>query len=50
VATAVSIAAAMGFAIPASVAGPANASPKPTLKQLLAEASKLSRHIASLSL
>jgi peptidoglycan DL-endopeptidase CwlO len=47
-ATAVSI-AAVGLAIPASVAGAAHASPKPTLKQLLAEASKLSRQIDSLS-
>ena len=49
VATAVSIAAAMGLAIPASLAGAANASPKPTLKELLAEATKLSRQIDSLS-
>ena len=48
-ATAVSIAAAMSLAIPAPVAGAANASPKPTLKELLAEASKLSRQIDSLS-
>ncbi|MGN6794546.1 MAG: NlpC/P60 family protein [Streptosporangiaceae bacterium] len=48
-AAAASIAAAVGLAIPASLAGAAHASPKPTLKQLLAEASKLSRQIDSLS-
>jgi cell wall-associated NlpC family hydrolase len=39
----------MGLAIPASLSGAANASPKPTLKELLAEASKVSRQIDSLS-
>ena len=39
----------MGLAIPASLAGAASASPKPTLKELLAEASKVSRQIDSLS-
>jgi peptidoglycan DL-endopeptidase CwlO len=49
VATAVSVAATMGVAIPTLVTGAASASPQPTLKQLLAEASKLSRQIDSLS-
>ena len=49
VAAAVSIAAAMGLAVPASLAGAASASPQPTLKELLAEATKLSRQIDSLS-
>ena len=49
VAIAVSVAAAMGLVIPASAGGAASASPEPTLKQLLAEASKLSRQIDSLS-
>lgn len=47
--TAVSIAAALGVALPASVSGTASASPNPTLKQLLAAAAKLSRQIDSLS-
>jgi cell wall-associated NlpC family hydrolase len=49
VAAALSIAAAMGLAVPASLAGAASASPQPTLKELLAQASKLSRQIDSLS-
>src|SRR5690349_12171682 len=49
VATAVSVAATMGLAIPTLVTGAASASPQPTLKQLLAEAAKLSRQIDSLS-
>lgn len=49
VVTAVSIAAAIGLAVPASAAGAASAGPKPTLKELLAEAAKLSRQIDDLS-
>ncbi|MDR2983452.1 MAG: C40 family peptidase [Nocardiopsaceae bacterium] len=49
VATAATIAAALGFAIPGTVAGAADASPQPTLKELLAQASKLSRQIDSIS-
>ncbi len=49
VAAAVSIAAAMGLAVPASLAGAASASPRPSLKELLAQATKLSRQIDSLS-
>src|SRR5262245_52484025 len=49
VAAAFSVAAALGVAVPASVAGSASASPRPTLKELLAAASKLSRQIDSLS-
>ena len=48
-ATAVSIAAAVGIALPASLAGAASASPQPTLKELLAQAAKLSRQIDSMS-
>ena len=48
-ATAVSIAAAVGIALPASLAGAAPASPQPTLKELLAQAAKLSRQIDSMS-
>jgi peptidoglycan DL-endopeptidase CwlO len=48
-ATAVSIAAVVGLILPTSVAGAANGSPQPTLKELLAEASKLSRQIDSMS-
>ncbi|HEX5190044.1 MAG TPA: NlpC/P60 family protein [Streptosporangiaceae bacterium] len=49
VATAASIAAAVGLAVPASISGSASASPRPTLKELLAQAAKLSRQIDSLS-
>jgi len=48
-ATAVSIAAAVGIALPASLAGAASASPQPTLKELLTQAAKLSRQIDSMS-
>jgi peptidoglycan DL-endopeptidase CwlO len=48
-ATAVSIAAVVGIAWPTSLAGAAPASPHPTLKELLAEAAKLSRQIDSIS-
>src|SRR5258707_4670362 len=48
-ATEVSIAAAVGIALPASLAGAASASPQPTLKELLAEATKLSRQIDDIS-
>lgn len=48
-ATALSVAAAIGLALPASVAGAASASPNPGLKQLLAEAAKLSRQVDDLS-
>ena len=41
--------AAVGIALPASLSGAASASPQPTLKQLLAEAAKLSRQIDDLS-
>jgi cell wall-associated NlpC family hydrolase len=44
-----SIAAVIGIALPASLSGAASASPQPTLKQLLAEAAKLSRQIDDLS-
>jgi cell wall-associated NlpC family hydrolase len=47
--TAASIAAVIGIALPASLSGAASASPQPTLKQLLAEAAKLSRQIDDLS-
>src|SRR5262249_23024063 len=49
VAAALSIAAALGLAVPASVAGSASASPRPTLQALLAAAPKLSRQIHSMS-
>jgi peptidoglycan DL-endopeptidase CwlO len=48
-ATALSIAAVIGLALPASLSGAASASPNPTLKQLLAAATKLSRQIDALS-
>jgi cell wall-associated NlpC family hydrolase len=48
-ATAFSLAAAIGLALPNSVAGAASASPNPSLKQLLAQAAKLSRQIDDLS-
>jgi peptidoglycan DL-endopeptidase CwlO len=48
-ATAASIAAAVGLAVPVSMSGAASASPQPTLKELLAQAAKLSRQIDSLS-
>src|SRR5258706_2022885 len=48
-ATAVGIAVAVGIALPASLAGAAPASPQPTLKELLAQAAKLSRQIDSIS-
>ncbi len=48
-AVATGIAAAVGLGIPASLAGPAAAAPQPSLKQLLAEAGKLSRQIDDLS-
>jgi cell wall-associated NlpC family hydrolase len=48
-ATAVSIAAVVGIALPTSFAGAAHGSPQPTLKELLAEASKLSRQIDFMS-
>jgi peptidoglycan DL-endopeptidase CwlO len=48
-ATAASLVAAVGIALPASLSGAASASPQPTLKELLAEAAKLSRQIDSLS-
>jgi len=48
-ATVVSIAAVVGIALPTSFAGAAPGSPQPTLKELLAEASKLSRQIDSMS-
>jgi cell wall-associated NlpC family hydrolase len=48
-ATAVSIAAVVGIALPTSLAGAAAASPHPTLKELLAEAAKISRQIDSIS-
>src|SRR6266571_4791356 len=47
--TALGVAAVIGLALPASVSGAASASPNPTLKQLLAEAGKLSRQIDDLS-
>jgi peptidoglycan DL-endopeptidase CwlO len=47
-ATAVSIAAVVGIALPTTFAGAAHGSPQPTLKELLAEASKLSRQIDSM--
>jgi cell wall-associated NlpC family hydrolase len=47
--TAVGIAAVVGTALPASWAGAAPGRPQPTLKQLLAEASRLSRQIDSMS-
>lgn len=46
---ATAIAAALGLGLPASLAGQAAAAPQPTLKQLLAEANKLSRQIDSIS-
>jgi cell wall-associated NlpC family hydrolase len=49
VSTAVVVAAAMGLALPAAIAGAEPASPNPTLKQLLAAAAKLSRQIDALS-
>jgi cell wall-associated NlpC family hydrolase len=49
VATALSIAAAIGVAMPLSASGAASASPNPTLKELLASAAKLSRQIDDLS-
>jgi cell wall-associated NlpC family hydrolase len=48
-ATAVSIAAVVGIALPTSLAGAAPASPHPTLKSLLADAAKISRQIDSMS-
>ncbi len=48
-ATAFSVAAAIGIALPVSAAGAVSASPRPGLKQLLAEAAKLSRQIDDLS-
>jgi cell wall-associated NlpC family hydrolase len=48
-ATAASLVAAIGIALPASLSGAASASPQPTLKELLAEAAKLSRQIDDLS-
>jgi peptidoglycan DL-endopeptidase CwlO len=48
-ATAFSVAAAIGLALPSSVATAAPARPSPSLKQLLAEAAKLSRQIDDLS-
>jgi peptidoglycan DL-endopeptidase CwlO len=48
-ATAFSVAAAIGLALPISVAGAVSASPNPSLKQLLAQAAKLSRQIDDLS-
>jgi cell wall-associated NlpC family hydrolase len=48
-AIALTIASVIGLALPASVSGAAKASPTPTLKQLLAEAAKLSRQIDDLS-
>ena len=48
-ATALSVAAAIGLALPSSVAGAASASPSPGLKKLLAETAKLSRQIDDLS-
>lgn len=47
-ATAVSI-AVVGIALPTSLAGAAPASPHPTLRELLAEAARLSRQIDSIS-
>lgn len=49
IAAALSIAVAAGLALPASIAGAASASPNPSLKQLLAQAAKLSRQIDDLS-
>lgn len=49
VAIATAFAAAVGIGLPASLAGPAAAAPQPSLKQLLAEANKLSRQIDDLS-
>lgn len=40
---------AVGLGLPASLAGSASAAPQPTLKQLLAQAAKLSRQIDDLS-
>jgi cell wall-associated NlpC family hydrolase len=48
-AAAASLMAAVGIALPASLSGAASASPQPTLKELLAEAAKLSRQIDDLS-
>jgi peptidoglycan DL-endopeptidase CwlO len=48
-ATAVTIAAVVGIVVPTSLAGAAPASPQPTLKELLAEATKLSRQIDDIS-
>src|SRR6266567_220800 len=48
-ATALSVAAVIGLALPTSFSGAASASPAPTLKQLLAMAAKLSRQIDDLS-
>ena len=48
-ALALGIAAVVGLALPASVSVAASASPNPTLKQLLAAATKLSRQIDDLS-
>jgi peptidoglycan DL-endopeptidase CwlO len=48
-AAAASLVAAVGIALPASLSGAASASPQPTLKELLAEAAKLSRQIDDLS-
>jgi peptidoglycan DL-endopeptidase CwlO len=47
--TALGIAAVIGVGLPASVSVAASASPRPTLKQLLAAAAKLSRQIDDLS-
>jgi peptidoglycan DL-endopeptidase CwlO len=49
VAAAASVAAAVGLAVPVGVSGAASASPRPTLKELLAQAAKLSRQIDSIS-
>ena len=48
-ATALSIAAVIGLALPTSLSGAASASPNPTLKQLLAAAARLSRQIDAMS-
>lgn len=48
-ATAFSVAAVIGLALPSSVAGAVSASPNPGLKELLAQAAKLSRQIDDLS-
>ncbi|HEX6930550.1 MAG TPA: NlpC/P60 family protein [Streptosporangiaceae bacterium] len=49
VAAAATVAAAVGLAVPVSMSGAASASPQPTLKELLAQAAKLSRQIDSMS-